>query len=135
MTLIVCVDDRLGMMFNHRRQSRDRAVTGRILAMAQEHTLWVTPYSASLFEDAARIDEDCTHKAQGDDLCFVEDGALPLDRADRLILYHWHRTYPADRYFPEDFRQQGFDLVHSEDFTGFSHETITEEVYIRHDRP
>ena len=35
MTLIVCVDDNMGMLFNHRRQSKDVVVRERILKQAE----------------------------------------------------------------------------------------------------
>ena len=31
MILMICVDDKNGMLFHNRRQSRDRALTGHIL--------------------------------------------------------------------------------------------------------
>lgn len=34
MRVIVCVDDNGGMLFNHRRQSRDRVLCERVLQMA-----------------------------------------------------------------------------------------------------
>ena len=134
MTLIVCVDDRLGMMFNHRRQSRDREVIRRILDITKGHTLWVSPYSAPLFEGAARTDAQYAQQAGKDDFCFVEDGDLPLEHADRVILYRWNRTYPADRRFPADPTALGFHPTHTEEFVGFSHETITEEVFVKHEQ-
>ncbi len=133
MTLIVCVDDRMGMMFNHRRQSRDREVIRRVLALAQGRTLRTSLYSAPLFDGEATADDNYAANAAPDDVCFAEDGDLPLDRADRLILYHWHRQYPADRRFPADPVTLGFVSVTREDFVGSSHDCITEEVFMRHD--
>ena len=36
MTLIVCLDDKNGMAFNHRRQSQDRLLRRRVLELAGE---------------------------------------------------------------------------------------------------
>ncbi len=135
MTLIVCVDDRLGMMFNHRRQSRDREVIARILHHADKHVLWSSTYSAPLFDGAARADEAYAQNAGDADFCFVEDGALPLECADRLILYRWNRAYPADRRFPAEPSELGFVSVTATEFAGHSHECIIEEVFIRHEAP
>ena len=53
MNLIVCIDDRGGMLFNRRRQSSDRYVTERILDMARDGRLLVNSYTAKLFPEEA----------------------------------------------------------------------------------
>lgn len=51
MILIVCLDNRNGIAFHHRRQSSDRAVTEDIAKTAAEsgQKLYISPYSGSLF--------------------------------------------------------------------------------------
>ena len=49
MIAIVCLDDENGMLFNGRRQSRDRVVTERIALLAAGKKLWMNEYSAGLF--------------------------------------------------------------------------------------
>ena len=39
MKLILCVDDKGGLAFNHRRQSRDRVLNERILMHCGMHTI------------------------------------------------------------------------------------------------
>lgn len=132
MTVIVCLDDNGGMLFGHRRQSRDRVLCERVLALVGNGTLWMNRYSAPLFERAAvRVDEDYAIKAGAEDTVFVESGELPLDKADRLIVYRWNRCYPADRVFPTEVLGTSFVLTASADFVGSSHDSITQEVYIR----
>ena len=53
MNLIICVDNKNGIMFNGRRQSRDRAVCEDILDMTGEHLLYTSEYSFALFEKYA----------------------------------------------------------------------------------
>ncbi len=48
MIAIVCLDDENGMLFNGRRQSRDRVVTERIALLAAGKKLWMNGYSAGL---------------------------------------------------------------------------------------
>ena len=50
MKLILCVDDKGGLAFNHRRQSRDRVLNEHILMHCGMHRLWISPYTARLFE-------------------------------------------------------------------------------------
>lgn len=137
MTVIACVDDGMGMLFNHRRQSMDRAVRARMLALAGEGKLRLSPYSAGQFpaEDAPRlrVGEDFLAAAGPGAVCFAEDCALApyRDKIDALVLYRWNRRYPADTFFPFDPAAAGLRRIRTEDFTGYSHERITEEVYAR----
>ena len=98
MILISCADNALGLRFNHRRQSRDRVVCGRML------------------------------EKSGGGFCFWEG---PTDApAERIILYRWNRDYPGDERFCFPGGEEIWQLDHWEDFPGFSHEKITEEIYI-----
>lgn len=129
MTFIVCVDDQNGVMFGKRRQSRDRAVTARILALCEGKRLWMSTYSASLFEGADVIVDDRFAENMGvDDAAFIESGTLPTDNAATLIVYRWNRRYPADTYLPIP-EEHGFIKSASTEFAGYSHECITEDIY------
>ena len=134
MTVILCADDRGGLSFNGRRQSRDRAVSADLLSQAQGHTLWMEPSSRPLFPEEAtnlRTAAEPWRQAGPEDLCFLEltgpDAAL--EGADRLILYRWNRHYPADRRLP--LPPTGWALSTQEEFPGHSHDTITKEIYLR----
>ena len=131
MLLIACVDDNGGMMFNSRRQSKDRILYAHMLGVCADRTLWMSPYSAAQFEQNAPVqaDTDYIGKMQVQDACFVEDGAFPTERPSALLLYRWNRRYPADRYFPFDPLEAGYRLVSSEEFVGSSHERITADYY------
>lgn len=135
MVLCVCLDDRGGMSFNRRRQSRDRAVCERILSLVREcgGTLYVCAESRPLFADGAKIlPEPCDFSLLCEnDFFFAEDPSVlpPREAVGRLIVYRWNRTYPFDRRFPtENFLPT---LLEKTDFAGHSHEKITEEVYTR----
>lgn len=132
MTLIVCLDDHLGMMFNRRRQSRDRILIAELLAHVGDGALAVSPYSAPLFPaDTPRLTvaEDPCAAAGDEDFAFVED-TDPLSRWDRVtevLIYRWNRVYPADRVFKGDMA--GFRLTETTEFVGSSHDKITKEVW------
>ena len=134
MKVIVCLEDKGGMMFNHRRQSRDRVLNADILAQCRDTRLCISPYSMLLFEgsDADILcDESFLELAGEGDFCFVEDRALApyADRIEEVIVYKWNRRYPTDTYFDLDLAALGFKLASSEDFAGYSHEKITKETY------
>lgn len=133
MEVVVCLDDRGGMCFNHRRQSHDREVVKDVLALAENHPLWMDDASALLFAGAENVHvaEDFLAMAPQGALCFVEDRALTpyVDRIERLYVYRWNRLYPADRYF--DLRLEEWQLIETTEFPGYSHERITREAYER----
>ena len=80
MILAVCVDDKLGMLFNKRRQSKDRELRKDLLSLTDQ-TLWVNEYTAKQFTEDEQmwlnIREDYLDDIGEDDLCFVEN--LPVD--------------------------------------------------------
>ena len=131
MNLIVVLDDRNGMMFNHRRQSRDRVLTDRILQISGKK-LTIHPYSAELFagkEADLTITEDPLAVAGKGEWCFLENfsSAPVIDKIERLVVYRWNRVYPSDLQFPLDL--SSMKRISTTDFSGYSHEKLTEEVY------
>ena len=128
MTLYVCLDDRNGMLFNNRRQSRDGAVLADIRASVPD-LLTIDSFSEKLISASA------IPYAVGDPVpgvhFFLENRnaseLLPL--AKKIVLYRWNRVYPADFRFDGDL--SGFALESTLEFPGTSHETITKEVYAR----
>lgn len=136
MRVIACLDDNGGMTFNNRRQSRDRVLSADVLETARGRRLFISPYSALLFEGSAADifeSEDFLDLADGEGYCFVENRALLpyADRIDEVILYKWNRRYPSQTYFDLDLDALGFRCVSVEEFAGYSHEKITKETYKR----
>lgn len=135
MVLIVCVDDEMGMLFNHRRQSQDKILRQRILDATEGKHIWMNHYSAKQFGEARQIntDEAFMNEAAPEDFCFAEDCSLAQYEQwiDRIILYRWNRRYPADMHFDIPLAEHGWKLCQSADFAGSSHEKITEEVYVK----
>lgn len=133
MRIFACVDERMGMLFNHRRQSRDREVITDILnSLGPRERLTVSSYSAKLFPADAYIQIiDDAASGDTDGSYFLEDPDLapPADAVDSIQLYHWNRTYPYDKVFPYDLA--GWTLQETREFSGTSHEKITKEVYAR----
>ena len=130
MLLIVCVDDNMGMAFNHRRQSQDRLLRRRLLERVGASKLWMSPYTARQFDalpENVQVSETFLSEAEAGEYCFAELSCP--DDAEGVVLYRWNRSYPADVHFPIDF--SGWKLVQAEEFAGSSHEKITEEIYER----
>lgn len=132
MTLVVCLDDGQGMMFNHRRQSRDRVLVAELLETVGGRRLFISPYSAPLFPpDAENItvtDDPCAAAGEGD-FAFVEDSDPDphWGKVSTLIIYRWNRAYPADTRFTCDLT--GFRMTDATAFTGSSHDNINKEIW------
>ena len=152
MIIIVCIDDRNGMMFHHRRQSQDRVLLADLLRQCQKNKLYMNAYSHALFlkhdlfaKQALSTDiitaEDFFLQAGEEDFCFMDTMADFLTAADKmpalmdqirgLILYRWNRTYPADTHFSIDLTDGSWILTSQEEFAGSSHERITRETYTK----
>ena len=133
MYYIFCIDERGGRMFGNRRQSQDRTLRERVLTLSSGHSLWMSSYSAKQFTEGADIivDDDYPQKADTNDYCFVEDKGFPLKDCKGIIIYNWNRHYPSDVKWDVDLAAEGFVLQSRTDFTGHSHEKITETVYVR----
>ena len=120
MIAAVCIDDRGGMLFNHRRQSQDRLLREDLLAEAAGRPLWMNSYSLRQFPTPPP------------NLC-VDEGFLDpapwRERMEGVILYRWNRTYPADLRLTLSL--EGWSLERREIFAGSSHEKIIKEVYRR----
>ena len=129
MHVMICLDEQNGMLFNGRRQSRDRAVIEDAVKTAGGR-LWTTEYSQALFGlDSAVTDERMLERAGENDYCFVENQALQPyeDRISSVTVYRWNRRYPSDQKL--DISLQDWVLESQTEFSGFSHERITKEVY------
>lgn len=127
MILAVCADDRLGISFGGRRQSKDAGVRRRLLELSGGN-LRMSDYSARQFEEPVYHGSDYLSGAKNGDWCFAENPDYEgfSEKIGRIVLFRWNRHYPADVCF----RFPGkWSLIRSEDFSGSSHETITMEVY------
>jgi len=135
MIIMICTDNRMGTMFNKRRQSRDRILYSRISRIIKGEKLYLRPYSAELFNEYNLnlfIDDSFLDSAGKGDFCFVEGDALakyePL--FEKIILFKWNRDYPYDKKLDIDL-SKGWIMNYTEDFSGSSHEKITMEIYER----
>ena len=134
MTAVICIDDKNGMMFNGRRQSRDRLLIEDLIDFIGSRRLMLSPFSALLFEDhkeRVTVSPDFIDEAEEEDICFIENAepSLFMDKTKELVIYRWNRAYPSDMRFEADI--SSFRLTDSKDIIGSSHSRITREVYQR----
>jgi hypothetical protein len=134
MILIACVDDEMGMRFNHRRVSRDQAVMRDIVDQCQGAPLYLTSETARLLGNIecpnVQVSELLkTEKHVGQYVWIEEPELIEETFVEQIILYHWNRRYPSDAAFPIELKD--WQLTSRVDFAGNSHENITKETYIR----
>ena len=132
-TVAVTVDERMGIAFNKRRQSRDRVLIKDLLDTATGK-VYVSEYSLPLFDeykDRVIVAEDPLAQCPDGGCCFVEMVELMpyIEEIDTLIVYNWNRHYPADKTLDIDLENGRFSLTSSTEFVGSSHEKITKETY------
>ena len=129
MTLYICLDDRNGLRFNKRRQSRDASVLEDIRNRISG-SLLIDAFSEKLIAGAA-IPYVLTPD-QSEDL-FWEDVPTEemLTKCEKVVIYRWNRHYPADVRWDPDLTDRGFSLAETTEFPGKSHEKITREVYVK----
>ncbi len=136
MTVFICTDDVGGILFNNRRQSRDKRVIEDVIRVCADGVLYISDFSEVLFQDsdASVISVPSPIEAAGrDGFAFVE--GIPLsqytDKIDRLIIYCWNERYPSDVKLDIDPTKAGFRLKSTREFKGKSHEKITRRDFIK----
>ena len=129
MTLYLCLDDRNGLQFNKRRQSRDAAVLEDIRSQCTGKLL-IDPFSEKLIQEAGIPYALAPEKAED---FFAEDVPSEelLEQTKKIVIYRWNRHYPSDVRWEPDLATMGFGLTETTEFPGTSHERITREVYER----
>lgn len=132
MIVAICLDENNGMLFNNRRQSRDRAVITDLPEQVNNGRFFINEFSEALFSDfenAVTVSNAFLDEANENDVCFVENVDITpyKNKISKLIVYKWNRVYPADFYFPLDLKN--YKLTQVSEFAGSSHENITREVY------
>lgn len=106
MNLILCLDNRNGMSFNGRKQSRDRRIDADVEELIRTEV-----------NESVRMD--------------FWDDSFPMEQVEQIFVYRWNKKYPADTFCPIDLTQ--WVLIEQTEFTGYSHEKITRERYKRKD--
>lgn len=134
MKLIVCIDDRGGMVFNKRRVSRDKLMISDLSEYVADAVLYVDPYSVELFSEADLnmiVSEKPLRFAEEDDFVFIEreEPSAYMACANEVVIYKWNRRYPFDIKMETTPIELGFKLESVYEFKGNAHDKITREVY------
>ena len=129
MTLYICLDDRNGLQFNRRRQSRDASVLEDIRSQLTGKLL-IDPFSEKLIRES-EIPYVLPPEEAADFFAEAVPSEDILAKVMKLVIYRWNRLYPSDVRWEPDLNAMGFVLRETTEFPGTSHEKITREVYER----
>ena len=135
MKVVLCTDERGGLLFAGRRQSADQVVLEKMADEANEKhsTLWVSAYSKELFTKIDAPIQVLSEKSafEKDDIVFIEeiDPQPFIDQAHTVLLYNWGKTYPATTFLKADL--QAFQQVKEEEFVGDPHEEMFVQLWKR----
>lgn len=133
MKVIVCLEERKGMMFNHRRLSKDELVIKSIMDMVDQESISMNAYSYSMFQnrDKGNCKVSNSFLQAKSEYYFVEDDDLSTcyESIEELIIYWWNRKYPYDLALAINI--ENYHLCECETFVGQSHEEIIKERYCR----
>ena len=134
MKIIACLCNKGGLLFNHRRQSRDRVLIQNLSEYIGDGAVFINDFSSSLFlnTEMSAIEVSSPLEAAGeDDFVFVENLSLSghESKINEMVIYKWNRDYPADFRLDVSPHDLGLSLVETSEFKGSSHDRITREIY------
>jgi len=131
--IAICIEKSGGILFGGKRLSQDSILRNKLKELAGDGKLLMNEYSAKQFEsnEKLKVCEDFILSAGQNDICFVENVEIPMDKVSEVYLFNWNRDYPADTYFEFEPKESNFKRIKKEDFVGSSHKKITLEVYRR----
>lgn len=131
MNAIVCVDNQMGLLFNHRRVSSDCAIIENMEQVVGTAPLYIEPYSQMLFQSSSRhpivIQSLPDYSLTG--YQFIENSSLygAENQLEQLIIYYFNRNYPSDLKLEVDLSL--FNIEEVVEFKGHSHDKITRVTY------
>lgn len=134
MTVVLSLSEGDGMLFNKRRQSRDRVLIENLMSLIDDKILFITSFSEKLFESYSNVKIiDFPEEVPKEATFFIENLSLApfKSKIEKMIIYRWNRRYPTDLYLDTPPNSIGLKLTSTMDFAGHSHEKITREIYER----
>lgn len=136
MKLIVCVDSDNGMLFNNRRQSKDKILIEYIYKLIDDKKLWINIFSEDLFEKGKYnlFELKDIESIENGEFIFIENISPKIleDRINEIIIFNWNRKYPADLYF--DISLDNWNLESEEKIKGSSHDEIEIKIYRKEEK-
>ena len=138
MKIIYVLDKNNGVLFNHRRQSKDTSLIENIVSKVKQEngTLYVSDYSRELFEGTdvsiQSLAEFNLSVSKENDFVFVENEDIQLDDFKGEVDYYyykWPSVYPSDKKL--ELTLNDVEVVQKEQFKGNSHDEIYLEIWRR----
>ncbi len=143
MRVVYVLDQKNGMMFNHRRQSFDQTIIKKIVEDVKDTNgrLWLSDYSKELFASydvkVMPLEEFDLTTINDNDVVYVENIDVDLEAmiADKevsieLNFYRWDKVYPSDKKmtFTKELLD-AFFVKDSYELSGDIHDVISVEIW------
>lgn len=143
MKIILCVDDKMGLSFNNRRQSRDKFLIDYLCNNLKDYSMVINNYSVNLFKNYINnkdynitviSDEELENYLNNENVYYFSEKSIYFlkykEQIDEIILCRWNRLYPSDLVCPNinDINSK-FILKEKIEIIGNSHDNITIEYY------
>lgn len=138
MKVVYVLDKNNGILFNHRRQSRDAFLVENIVNKVNQEngTLYVSDYSKELFEGTdvsiQSLADFNLSEAKENDFVFIENEDIQLDDYKGELVYYfykWSSVYPSDKKI--ELPLNDAEVIKKETFSGNSHDEIYLEIWRR----
>ena len=138
MKVIYVLDKNNGVLFNHRRQSKDAFLVENIVSKVKQEngTLFVSDYSKELFEGTdvsiQSLADFNLSEAKENDFVFIENEDIQLDDYKGELVYYfykWSSVYPSDKKI--ELPLNDAEVIKKETFSGNSHDEIYLEIWRR----
>ncbi len=133
MTLILCLDQKDGMLFNKRRQTFDYELLDMI-CKSFKGKLFISSFSEKYFgQRSVTVLSSPLTDAPSESAVFIENEDVTpfIGNIDKIIIYRFGCVYPADTYFTVKPLESGFRLAGRIKFSTEVHKDMFKEIYKR----
>ena len=133
MTLVICLDQKGGMLFNKRRQTLDYEIVDQICKIGGD-SLYISPFSEGYFKGkTVKVVGNPLQDAPTNATVFIEDtDALPYVKGiDKIIFFRWSEIYPTDYKISFNPTEVGFRALGEIKFSTKVHKDVKKEIYKR----
>ena len=136
MHIILFLDQKDGMIFGNKRQTKDKILMKYIEDVSKGSCLFTNHFSTSLFDNIPShliVDDNFLNIAKSEDFCIVENEDIEpyMNKIESIRIYRWDKVYPSTIKFNKDLLKNWKQSFCVELFLGGTHQVIYEEMWVR----
>lgn len=136
MHIILFLDQKDGMLFGGKRQTKDKILMKYIEDASKGSCLFANHFSTSLFGNTPShliVDNNFLDIAKSGDYCIVEDEDIKpyMNKIESIRIYRWDKVYPSTMKFNKNLLKDWEQVFCVDLFLGGTHPVICEEMWVR----